>query len=133
MGKNFSFRKGFSIVLDGPKANISIGDYCFFNNFCTIAARSKITIGDYSIFGENIKIYDHNHKYKKNEIPIKDQGYTEAPITIGKHCWIASNVIILKGITIGDNCVIGAGCIVHEDVPDNSVLICKQQQILKNN
>jgi len=131
IGKKFSFRKGFSLIIDGSKAKISIGDYCFFNNFCTLAARNQITIGDYSIFGENVKIYDHNHLYRDFEIPIKNQGYSEAPIIIGKHCWIASNVVILKGVTIGNHCVIGAGCIVYENVPDYAVLINKQQQNLK--
>ncbi|RZJ49338.1 MAG: acyltransferase [Flavobacterium sp.] len=132
IGKKFSFRKGFSLIIDGSEAKISIGDYCFFNNFCTLAARNQITIGDYSIFGENVKIYDHNHLYRDFEIPIKNQGYSEAPIIIGKHCWIASNVVILKGVTIGNHCVIGAGCIVYENVPDHTVLINKQQLTLKN-
>ena len=56
-------------------------------------------------------------------VPIKHQGYAEAPITIGKHCWIASNVVILKGVTIGDNCVIGAGCVVYKDVPEGSIIV----------
>lgn len=72
---------------------------------------SSITIGEGSILGENVKVYDHNHCYKDLNIPIKYQGYTEAPTHIGKHCWIASNVVILKGVTFGDNCVIGVSCI----------------------
>lgn len=87
---------------------------------------NKITIGEGTIFGENVKIYDHNHCYKDTSIPIKAQGYTSAPIRIGKHCWIASNVTILKGVTIGDNCVIGAGCMIHKDVPEGTVLLNRQ-------
>lgn len=70
-----------------------------------------------------MKVYDHNHCYKDLNTPIKYQGYTEATIHIGKHCWIASNVVILKGVTIGDNCVIGAGCVVYKDVPEGTVLL----------
>ena len=62
---------------------------------------------------------------------IKHQGYTSAPIVIGKHCWIGSNVTILKGVTIGDNCVIGAGCVIHKDVPANSIVVNKQELIVK--
>ena len=68
-------------------------------------------------------MYDHNHCYKDVNVPIKYQGYTEALIVIGKHCWIASNVVILKGVTIGDNCVIGAGCVVYKDVPEGTVMV----------
>lgn len=78
-----------------------------------------------------MKIYDHNHCYKDTNVPIKDQGYTSAPIMIGKHCWIGSNVIILKGVTIGDNCVIGAGCTIYKDVPDNSVVINQQNLFIR--
>ena len=85
-----------------------------------------IEIGDGTIFGENVKVYDHNHLYKNTSISIKEQGYSSAPIKIGKHCWIASNVVILKGVTIGDNCVIGAGCVVYKDVPANSILKINQ-------
>lgn len=74
-----------------------------------------------------MKIYDHNHCYKDTLISIKEQGYTSAPIHIGKHCWIASNVTILKGVTIGDNCVIGAGCVIYKDVPEGSVVVNRQE------
>lgn len=87
---------------------------------------NEITIGEGTIFGENVKIYDHNHCYKDTSIPIKAQGYTSVPIHIGRHCWIASNVTILKGVTIGDNCVIGAGCVVYKDVPEGCVVVNKQ-------
>lgn len=130
-GKKFTFRKSFSLIIDGDSAKVEIGDNVFFNNFCTIASMNKITIGDNTIFGENVKIYDHNHEFRNAEIPIKNQGYNSASIHIGKNCWIASNVIILKGVVIGDHCIIGAGNIVYKDVADNSVLLSKQEQLLK--
>lgn len=125
---DISFRKGFHIVIEDT-GRINISHHVFFNNYCTIASRTLVTIGEGAIFGENVKIYDHNHCYKDLTLPIKVQGYTSAPITIGKHCWIASNVVILKGVTIGDNCVIGTGCIVYKDVPANTILINKQELV----
>ena len=76
---------------------------------------------------ENVKVYDHNHCYKNPDVPIKDHGFTMDPVSIRKHCRIASNVVILKGVTIGDNCVIGAGCIVYKDVADGSMVVNKQE------
>ena len=99
------------------------------NNFYTICILEELTIGDGSIFGENVKIYDHNHICSNPYMPIKQQGYTSAPIHIGKHCWIGSNVTILKGVTIGDNSVIGAGCVVYKDGPPNTRLVNKQELI----
>lgn len=128
--KNVTFRKGFSLMID-KGAEVIIGNHVFFNNYCSLNALQRISIGDGTIFGENVKVYDHNHCYKNPDIPIKKQGFVTAPVKIGKHCWIASIVVILKGVTIGDNCVIGAGCIVYKDVPANTVIVNKQEQILK--
>lgn len=127
----FSFRKNFTLIIE-KNAKVTIGKKCFFNNFCTIAAQNSVTIGDGTLFGENVKIYDHNHCFKDISIPIKHQGYNSAPITIGKHCWIASNVVILKGVTVGDNCVIGAGCIIYKNIPSNSVVINEQKLVYSN-
>ena len=74
----------------------------------------------------------HNHCYKDVDVPIKEQGFTTAPVSIGKHCWIGSNVVILKGVTIGDNCVIGAGCVVYKDVPSGSIVVNKQNLLYKH-
>ena len=129
-GRNFQFRKGFTLLID-KKGKVKIGDDVFFNNYCTICILEELTIGDGTIFGENVKIYDHNHIYLNPDMPIKQQGYTLAPIHIGKHCWIGSNVTILKGVTIGDNSVIGAGCVVYKDVPPNTRLVNKQELIIR--
>ena len=128
-GKNLQFRKWFTLLLEGGE--VIIGNNVFFNNSCTVCAKQKIVIGDGTIFGENVKIYDHNHKYSSPDILIKHQGYTTAPIHIGNNCWIGSNVTILKGVSIGDNCVIGAGCVIYKDVPCNTLLVNKQNLLYK--
>jgi acetyltransferase-like isoleucine patch superfamily enzyme len=131
-GKNFTFRKGFSLIIDGKNAKVKIGNGVFFNNFCTIAAMKSIKIGDNTIFGENVKIYDHNHQFRNPFIAIKNQGYASQEIIIGENCWIASHVVILKGVTIGNHSIIGAGNVVYKDVPENSILLAVQQQIFKD-
>lgn len=125
-----TFRERFNLTLkDGT---INIGKHVFFNHDCSLSCNgSSITIGDGTLFGECVKIYDHNHRYNDTSLHIKQQGFDSAPIRIGEHCWIASNVVILKGVTIGDNSVIGAGCIVYKDVPPNSVVINKQDIVIK--
>ena len=117
------FRFGFNIIIDAPSAKVKIGNKCFFNNYCSINALNYIEIGDNTFFGENVKIYDHNHKYSNPDVPIANQGFSSAPIRIGSNCWIGSNVVILKGVTIGGHCVIGAGCIIHKDIPANTIVV----------
>ena len=120
-GKGFTFRKGFSLVVD-RNGYVEIGDGCFFNNYCSINCLNKVLIGKDTIFGENVKIYDHNHKFSDFSKTIKKQGFSIGSVYIGNHCWIGSNTVILKGTEIGDNCVIGAGCIVSGKIPANSIL-----------
>lgn len=116
-----TFRRFFNIYLE-KGATITIGKGCFFNHGCSLNALEKIQIGDECIFGENVKIYDHNHRFADTEVKIKNQGYTTAPVSIGNRCWFGSNVIVLKGASIGNNCVIGAGCIIAKDIPDDSIV-----------
>lgn len=120
-GKHVSFRRRFNLFID-KKGLVNIGNNVFFNNDCSINAMEKIIIGDNTIFGENVKIYDHNHVFKNKDKLIKEQGFKTDKIEIGKNCWIGSNVIILKGVTIGDNCVIGAGCIINENIESNNIV-----------
>ena len=73
-----------------------------------------------------MKIFDNNHKFSK-EKGVSSQ-LSLGSITIGSHSWIASDVIILKNTHIGDNCVIGAGCVVQGDIPSGTLVRCSQKQ-----
>lgn len=126
--KKFHFRDNFHIYIE-DKGALYIGRNCFFNNNCAITVREYVSIGDNCIFGENVKIYDHNHRFRDVNCLICKQGYISSSVKIDDDCWIGSNVIILKGVHIGKHCVIGAGVIVHKDVPDNTLLVCKQEII----
>ena len=117
------FRKRFNIIME-TNGKLVIGKNVFFNNDCSINCLGKVEIGDDCIFGENVKIYDHNHLFNRKD-KIKSQGFSIGTVTIGNNCWIGTNVVILKGANIGDNCVIGAGVIVKENIPDNSIVRCK--------
>ncbi len=129
-GKKINFRIGFNIT-KSKKAKIVIGEGCFFNRNCSINAKKSIVIGNDCIFGENVKIYDHNHVFNIKDKKIKDQGYSIGCIAIGNNCWIGSNVIILKGVSIGDNVVIAAGSIINRDIPSNTVVRVNQTLYLE--
>ena len=126
----FGCRSNFRVIVD-KNAELYIGEGCFFNNNCSINCLNKISIGKNSIFGENVKIYDHNHHISENTKLIKNQGFSLGEVVIGENCWICSNVIILKGCRIGNNVVIGAGCIIKEEIPDNTIVTLKNELEIK--
>ena len=130
IGRGTTFRRSFSAYIEG-NAIINIGRNCFFNHYCSINALEQVVIGEGCIFGENVKIYDHNHKFADDNVSIKDQGFSIAPVTIGDHCWVGSNTVILKGCSIGANCVIGAGCIISGAIPDNSIVSMNRDLSIK--
>lgn len=121
-GKGVTFRRGFSLVIEDD-AIVKIGDGCFFNNYCSINAKSSITIGNNCLFGENVKIYDHNHRFNIKDELIKKQGYTLGKIEIGNNCWFGSNVIILRNTIIGNNNVVGANEVVRKNIGDNNLYV----------
>lgn len=121
IGKRTTWRKSFSVLID-KDARVVIGNECFFNNNCSITSIQSVIIGDGCLFGENVKIYDHNHRFADTNVSIKKQGFSKGSVSIGNHCWIGSNVTILKDTKIGNNCVIGAGCVINGEISDNTIV-----------
>jgi acetyltransferase-like isoleucine patch superfamily enzyme len=119
---DFLARNGFCVRIC-ECGILSIGQRVFFNNYCSITCRRKINIGNDCIFGENVKLYDHNHIYTNIDKSVSEQGYSDGEIIIGNNVWIGSNVVILKDVHIGNNCVVGAGCVVYRNVPDNTIML----------
>lgn len=132
IGKDFDIRNSVHIIVQ-TGATLEIGDNVFLNNFCSLNCLAFIKIGDNTLFGENVKIYDHNHRYQRSKsgLAVSHSEFTAAPVIIGKNSWLGSNVTVLKGVTIGDNCIIGAGCTIAKDVPANSTVINQQNLIFK--
>lgn len=121
IGKHTTFRRDFRVYLE-PGATLSIGQNCFFNHGCSINVLQEVQIGDGCLFGENVKIYDHNHRFSLKNQPIKAQGFSVGEVVIGSHCWLGSNAVILKGVHIGDHCVIGAGAVIDRDIPARTLV-----------
>lgn len=130
INKNTTWRNSINFMIS-KNGYLKIGKNCFFNNNCSINVQKKVTIGNNNLFGECVKIYDHNHVFNKKNTLIKKQGFSSDIVTIGDNCWFGSNVIVLKGTNIGNNCVIGAGCIISGIVPDNTIVKSNRNNIFE--
>lgn len=101
-------------------SHIFIGKNFFCNYNCTILDIATVKIGDNCLFAPNVSLYTAAHPIEI-EGRLKNIG-TGAPIEIGNGVWIGGNSVILGGVSIGDNAVIGAGSVVIKDVESNTVV-----------
>lgn len=125
---NVCFREFWQILVY-DSAVLVIGENVFFNSFCSINCLESIFIGSNTIFGEGVKIYDHNHTHSAIDgYNIERNYFNKAPIKIGSNCWIGSNVTILKGVEIGNNVIVGANAFIYKSVPSNSIV--KHEEVL---
>ena len=97
---------------------VSIGDGTYANMNLTLIDDWKITIGKGVLFGPNVTLSTTGHPVHPKH---RTDGMYSFPITIGDNVWIGANVIVLPGVTMGENSVIGAGSVVTKDLPANVV------------
>ena len=116
---NFLMTAGPFYIKCTDKAEITIGDNCFFNHNCSLTAAENIVIGNQCMFANNFVVVDHDRDRKDGKI-LKE--LVSAPVKIGNNVWCGANVTVLKGVTIGDGAVIAAGSVVNRDVAAYSVV-----------
>lgn len=112
---------------------LTIGNGSYIGRFCHINAWSDVVIEENVLIADRVFISDADHFYSSTSLPIILQGdYFKAPVRLKKGCWIGTGAVILPGITIGQNAVIGANSVVTKDIPDFTVAAGVPAQILKN-
>jgi acetyltransferase-like isoleucine patch superfamily enzyme len=91
-----------------------------------------ITIEDDVMLGSGVHIYVHNHRFDDPNIPIIDQGYfSSSPVVLKKGGWVGAKAIILPGVIIGENAVIGAGSIVTKSIPERVLAVGNPAMIIR--
>ncbi len=96
----------------------SFGKNVFVNYGCGFMDRGGITIGDGVLIGPNVSLITENH----SEVPELRQHVYGQPIVIRRKAWLGAGVIVLPGVTIGENAIVAAGAVVSKDVPDNTIV-----------
>jgi maltose O-acetyltransferase len=110
---------------------LSIGENTFINANLQILSAGRVTIGKNGFLGPNTQLYTPNHHPYDKE--LRRQGWQyDLPITIGDDVWFGGSVIVLPGVTIGNNVVVGAGSVVTKDVPDNTMVAGNPARIIKS-
>lgn len=109
--------------------HIHFGKNVYCNFACTFVDDTHIYVGDYTMFGPNVTVATAGHPILPE---LREQAYQyNAPVHIGKNCWLGAGVIVLPGVTIGDNVVVGAGSVVTKDLPSNVVAVGNPCRVLR--
>ena len=109
--------------------HVHFGDYVYANYGLTLVDDTHIYVGDHTMFGPHVTLATAGHPIDP-ELRCRGLQYN-MPIHIGRNCWLGAGVIVMPGVTIGDNVVIGAGSIVTRDIPSNVVAVGNPCRVLR--
>lgn len=126
IGNNFSLGRNSTIECTGVirelGEGLKIGNDVGISPNAFISVRGSVTIGSNTIFGPGVKLFSENHIFKDKNTPIYLQGATRQGISIGEDCWIGADAIILDGVHIGKGCIVAGGAVVNKDVPEYTIV-----------
>ena len=109
--------------------HVHFGESVYANFNLTLVDDTHIYVGDYTLIGPNVVIATGGHPI---DPALREQGYQyNAPVTIGRNCWIGAGAVLVPGVTVGDNTVIGAGSVVTKDIPSGVVAVGNPCRVLR--
>lgn len=116
--------KNFSVWFsedEGAKSQLKIKYKAYIARDVFFGVFQPISVGQFSQIGAYSYILSGDHQYQKRDIPIREQGYKGAPVSIEDHAWIGTHVVVLPGVTIGKGAIIAAHSLVNRDIPPYEV------------
>lgn len=132
IGNNVLIGRNNTLNIAQKNGQIKINNGTNIARSCNISAAKKITIGKKCLISYNTSILDHDHVLdKKGTSPI-DSGITNGQeIIIGDNCFIGAHCFVLKGVTLGKQCVVGANSVVNRSFPDYSIIVGNPAKLIK--
>ena len=128
IGRRATLRIGrWAWIGDGSKirvheGEVSIGAKTVMGQECTISAYQHVEIGRECIVADRVMLIDFDHGVVEVERPIRLQGIYKRDVRVGHNVWIGYGACILRGVTVGDNSIVGTNTVVTRDVPENAVV-----------
>ncbi len=110
---------------------VSIGAKTVLGQECTISAYQHVSIGRECVIADRVMLIDFDHGTVEVDRPIRLQGIYKRDVRVGNNVWIGYGACILRGVTVGDNCIVGTNTVVTKDVPDNAVVAGAPARVLR--
>lgn len=104
------------------EGEVRIGAKSVLGQECTISAFQRVEIGRECILADRVMLIDFDHGVVEEERPIRDQGIYKRDVRVGHNVWVGYGVSFLRGVTVGDNAIVGTSSVVTKDVPANAVV-----------
>jgi len=126
----------FVWIGDGTKIRchegvVEIGDKTVMGQECTISAYQRVRIGEQCVIADRAMFIDFDHGMVEVERPIRMQGIYKRDVEVGNNVWIGYGACILRGVSVGDNSVIGTNAVVTKDVPANAIVAGAPARIIR--
>jgi acetyltransferase-like isoleucine patch superfamily enzyme len=112
---------GHGTKIRAHEGEVEIGAKTVLGQECTISSFQHVAIGRECIVADRVMLIDFDHGVTEEERPIRVQGIYKRDLNVGNNCWIGYGACILRGVTVGDNAIIGTSTVVTRDLPANAV------------
>jgi acetyltransferase-like isoleucine patch superfamily enzyme len=112
---------GHGTKIRAHEGEVLIGAKTVLGQECTISSFQHVSIGRECIVADRVMLIDFDHGVTEEERPIRLQGIYKRDVNVGHNCWIGYGACILRGVTVGDNAIIGTSTVVTRDLPANVV------------
>jgi acetyltransferase-like isoleucine patch superfamily enzyme len=113
---------GHGSKIRAHEGEVEIGAKTVLGQECTISSFQHVSIGRECVVADRVMLIDFDHGVVETERPIRLQGIYKRDVDVGSNCWIGYGACILRGVTVGDNAIVGTSTVVTKDVPANAVV-----------
>jgi acetyltransferase-like isoleucine patch superfamily enzyme len=122
---------GHGTKIRAHEGEVHIGAKTVLGQECTISSFQHVSIGRECIVADRVMLIDFDHGVVEVERPVREQGIYKRDVRVGNNVWMGYGACVLRGVTIGDNAIVGTSTVVTKDVPDNAVVAGIPARVLR--